>query len=247
MSVASGQIHEQQLTSEAVANEGGQDERHEVKFAAYALEYDRLVYWLHLHFAGFVTPYPARQVNNVYFDTWDYRAYAENLAGVSERSKVRYRWYGDSGGPAAGTLEVKQKRNHFGWKQRYPVTESPWQPGEGWAAVRSALRTQLPHRGRLWLDQNQLPIMINRYQREYFVTADNRIRVTIDRRQQIYDQRYGNELNLDRVAITQDSLVVEFKFSRGDRQDAVGILADMPLRIGRHSKYMNALKAIAFT
>ena len=78
---------------------GGHEERHEVKFAAYATAIRGMLrHWLHMHPAGFFSPYPERQVNNVYFDTWDYRAYAENLAGVSERSKVRYRWYGDSAG-----------------------------------------------------------------------------------------------------------------------------------------------------
>lgn len=225
---------------------GGHEERHEVKFAAYELQYATLRHWIKMHPAGFISPYPDRQVNNVYFDTFDYRAYAENLAGVSERSKVRYRWYGDSAAPAAGSLEVKQKRNHFGWKLRYPVAGSLHRDGDGWAEVRAVIHGQLPMDGQLWLDQNPLPIMINRYQREYFETADGEIRATIDTQQKVFDQRSGAELNVDRQAIAQDTLVVEFKFSRDVRPRAVQMLANMPLRIGRHSKYMNAVRAIGF-
>jgi len=224
---------------------GGHEERHEVKFAAYATEYAILRHWLHMHPAGFFSPYPDRQVNNVYFDTWDYRAYAENLAGVSERSKVRYRWYGDSAGPAVGSLEVKQKRNHFGWKLRYALSEAPYQPGDDWQAVREFIRRQIPVAGQFWLDQNPLPIMINRYRREYYESADRLIRATIDLDQRVCDQRSGALPNFDHPAIMQDTLVVEFKFAREDRPDAVRLLAKMPLRIGRHSKYMNAVRAIA--
>lgn len=224
---------------------GGLDARHEVKFAAYMVDYSALRHWLHMHPAGFVTPFAERQVNNLYFDTWDYRAYAENLAGVSRRSKVRYRWYGCVEGPAAGALEVKQKRNHFGFKQRFAVEQAPYAPGDTWAQIRASMREQLAAGGRLWLDQNPLNVMLNRYQREYFVTADGKIRATIDTRQRIFDQRSGNVPNFSRLAITQDTLVVEFKFAREDRQLAVKLLADVPLRAGRHSKYMNAVRAIA--
>jgi hypothetical protein len=224
--------------------QGGHEERHEVKFAAYETEYDSLRHWVKMRPEGFISPYPDRQVNNVYFDTWDYRAYAENLAGVSERSKVRYRWYGDSAAPDVGSLEVKQKRNHFGWKQRFPIVEPPWREGDSWNDIRAAIRAQLPMDGQLWLDQNPLSVMINRYLREYFETADGDIRVTIDTRQRIFDQRSGGELNFTRQAIAQDTLVVEIKFARDVRQRAVKMLAEMPLRIGRHSKYMNAVRAI---
>ncbi|MCP4001150.1 MAG: polyphosphate polymerase domain-containing protein [Gammaproteobacteria bacterium] len=226
--------------------DGGLDERHEVKFAAYATEHAVLERWIHMHPAGFVCSYPNREVNNIYFDTFDYRAYAENVAGVSERSKVRYRWYGESREPDLGSLEIKQKRNYFGWKLRYPVNEKPYHNGYNWHDIRVAIRAQLPMDAQLWLHQNPLPIMLNRYERQYFATTDGSIRVTIDTNQRVFDQRIGNRPNFTHQAITQDTLVVEFKFSRPDRQDAVGILQDMPLRIGRHSKYMNAVRAISF-
>lgn len=224
---------------------GGADLRHEIKFAAYTVCYPALRHWLHTHPAGFREAYPERRVNNVYFDTWDYSAYAENLAGISQRAKLRYRWYGSDPGPAAGTLELKLKRNRFGAKQRFAVAEAPYSAGATWAQVRAALRAQLPAGGRLLLDLNPQPVMLNRYRREYFQTADGRIRATIDTDQQYFDQRTGSTPNFSRAAISQDTLVVEFKFAREDRQVAVALLADMPLRAGRHSKYMNGVRAIA--
>jgi hypothetical protein len=225
-------------------NEQGQDERHEIKFATYAANLPAVRGWLRLHGAGFVAPYPPRHVNNVYFDTWDYRAYADNLAGVSQRAKLRLRWYGDSPLPGTGALEVKLKRNHFGWKLRYPISAADWSPDFGWAELRSRIRAQLPADGRLWFDQNPQPVLLNRYWREYFVTADGRIRATIDTGQQAFDQRYARLPNVRSPAIMQDTLVLELKFARADRHRAVALLAAAPLRVGRHSKFMNGMRAV---
>ena len=64
------------------------DARFEIKFVADATRYHELERWIRLNPAGFHTSYPPRQVNNVYFDTPDLYAYAENLSGASARSKV---------------------------------------------------------------------------------------------------------------------------------------------------------------
>ncbi len=39
-----------------------------------------------------------RQVNNIYFDTAAYNDYFDNVLGVSDRKKIRIRWYGDTFG-----------------------------------------------------------------------------------------------------------------------------------------------------
>ena len=224
---------------------GGEQLRHEVKFVTYAGEYAMLRNWLRTHNAGFRQAYPRRRINNVYFDTWNYRAWSENLAGISRRKKVRYRWYGDSLAPQPGQLEIKHRRNQLGWKQRYPVAMRVWAENWNWQDVRMALLEQLPPGARFWLDQNPQTVFINRYDRDYFVSGDGRIRATLDTGQRAFDQRLRQTPNLQRAAIMQDTVVLELKFSPQDRAFATDLLADVPMRIGRHSKYMNAVRAIA--
>jgi hypothetical protein len=223
----------------------GHELRYEVKFVAYAIHRPYLERWLLDNAAGFVSPYPSRQVNNVYFDTWDYRAYSENLAGISQRSKVRYRWYGENEGPMPGKLEVKHRRNQVGWKERFDVGMRVWTPHWSWHDVRFSLVEQVPRSARRWLDCNPQPVFINRYEREYFVSGDGLIRATIDTNQRAYDQRWHAMPNLSNPAVMQDTVVLEFKFAPEHRQIAVGMLADIPVRLGRHSKYMNAVRSIA--
>jgi len=212
--------------------------RREIKFVAPLYESDRIRHWLRLHRAAFKTAYPDRWVNNVYFDTHGYTAYAENLSGGSSRTKVRYRWYGagaDTPGP--GGLEIKQKRNSFGWKLRFPVPEAPYRPGAGWNEIRRLLEAQLNPEGRLWLRSNPHPVLLNRYYREYYVNAEGRIRVTLDTRQAVWDQRKKAMPNVTQRIDFPSLVTMEMKFDRGDRDLASRLVQGLPVRLSRYSKY----------
>ncbi len=220
------------------------DARMEIKFVGYDVNYDTVLHAIRMHPAGFVVPYPDRQVNNVYFDSFDYIAFAENLSGVSSRTKVRYRWYGESRMPDSGALEVKCKRNYFGWKLRYKVHDLRYRSKASWNAIRRAMTQQLPAEAKQWLDVNPLPVLINRYTRNYFVSSDGKMRATIDRHQEVWDQRFESRPSFNHKGNLADTLVVEFKFHRDLQQMANRLLQGFPLRVSRHSKYINGAVAI---
>ncbi len=221
------------------------DARLEIKFASYEVHQQDLLHWLNFHSAGFKRPYPDRDVNNVYFDTYGTDGYVQNLSGASSRIKLRYRWYGQSIEPSAGTLEVKCKRNYFGWKLRFACPQFEAGPNDDWLDIRRSLKQQVPLAGRIWLDYHPVPVLINRYHRKYFVSADEKVRITVDTRQSVWDQRMKSVPNYNRAANLPRSLVVEIKFGRPDRDLAVDIIQGIPLRVSRHSKYINGMRAIS--
>jgi hypothetical protein len=224
-----------------------QDARLEIKFASYRSKLDRVLNWIKLHPAAFYSPHPDRQVNNVYFDTHNSAAYVQNLSGASSRVKVRYRWYGESQTPGRGVLEIKCKRNFFGWKKRFACESLPEIPDSlDWREIEKRLSASLPHEGRLWLQTYPAPTILNRYLRRYFVSHDNRIRVTVDTDQAVWDQRYKSIPNYDQASNLPDTLVVEVKFARDDRTMASDIIQSMPIRVSRHSKFMNGVRAGTF-
>jgi hypothetical protein len=218
--------------------------RQEIKFVANLRDYDAIMQWLNMHALAFSVAYPERTVNNVYFDTYELMAYAENLAGVSQRTKVRYRWYGESSEPAIGRLEIKQKRNQYGWKQIFNIADAPWSPGQTWADIVRSIAAQGGPQARIWLHQFPLPVMINRYHRHYYLSACGRIRVTLDFDQQVWDQRYAPMPSFTRAANLPETFVFECKFDRYERELASRALLGLPIRVSRHSKYMNAVGAI---
>ena len=220
------------------------DSRLEIKFVTSVTEVATLLRWLRVHPAVFSVAYPDRRINNIYFDSHQYFAYAENLFGASARAKVRYRWYGCNDYPDDGALEIKCKRNNFSWKLRYPVPVNPYEPGNSWLDIRRNLSAHLPPDARIQLDAHPLPVILNLYDRRYFVSRDETVRATIDTGQVVYDQRYKPYPNVLHKTTMPDMLVMEFKFDRDDREVAKQILQGLPIRVSRHSKYVAGIQAI---
>lgn len=224
--------------------EVSKDARLEVKFVAPVHEIGRMENWLRLHPGDFYTPFPDRWVNNVYFDNYDCSAYSQNISGVSYRSKLRYRWYGQAEYPDEGNLEIKLKRNLFGWKRRFKCSDSPYSDGDRWADMRRKLAAKLGAEAKLWLNARPNPTILNRYYRQYFVTRDNRVRVTIDSRQTVFDQRYKSRPNVVYETNIPETMVVEVKFGRSDRDFGSQVIQRIPIRVSRNSKYVIGLKSM---
>jgi len=220
------------------------DARYEIKFVAHELEYHRLLLWIRQHPSCFFNEYPDRQVNNVYFDSYNHRSYDDNISGSSSRIKVRYRWYGSSIQPAKGRLEIKCKRNQFSWKINYDVEEGFAGQKKSWREMKSHLTEQLPVEARQWLTTNPVPVLINRYDRKYFRTRNDKIRVTLDSDLRIYDQTRNPYPNFSFQANTPRTFVLEVKFPRGLRNKASHIIRDIPIRVSRHSKYIVGFHSI---
>ena len=136
--------------------------------------------WIELHPEGFSPSYPPRQVNSIYLDTHELACMEDNLDGVSERTKLRYRWYGLNHTAVRGVLELKYKSNRLGWKEygdvptRFDLTTISWYD---WMCELQAESTG-PFAE--WLAQSSHPTLIDSYVREYYESPDEQIRVTLD-------------------------------------------------------------------
>ena len=71
--------------------------------------------------AGFVKAYPNREVTSIYFDTQSLSFCMDNINGVRDRIKFRYRFYNDS--LLNGVLEAKLKKGFIGFKKSYSVLD----------------------------------------------------------------------------------------------------------------------------
>lgn len=221
-----------------------EDLRYEIKFVAHASERHAVFQWVRNHWAGFAEPYPLRRVNNVYFDSYELSAFHENLSGTSRRSKVRWRWYGETRDPERATLEVKRRRGGLGWKLSWKTSGCDLDR-ESWRSARSHIRRELGPGARIWLDANPLPVLINRYRRRYFLSGDGAVRLTVDWDQQVYDQKLRSRPNLHRRANLPDTLVVELKFPVAEHAHASKMVQGLPLRLSRNSKYVIGVQSIA--
>lgn len=221
-----------------------EETRCEIKFVANELEFQRLNFWLRQHPACFYKAYPDRIVNNIYFDSLNHRSYSDNISGASSRVKVRYRWYGSSIQPTEGALEIKCKRNQYSWKIIYGLKNFPDWQDKSWRELRAEMIERLPVDSRKWLDSYPVPVLINRYNRKYFISRNENVRVNLDSNLSIYDQsrkpypNYSFKTNLPKI------FVLEVKFPRELRDKASQIIGDIPIRVSRHSKYITGFHSI---
>ena len=58
----------------------------------------------------FMPQHPKRNVNSIYFDSLDYSSIKQNLDGVSNKKKVRIRWYDEEKKLLNPLLEIKSKK-----------------------------------------------------------------------------------------------------------------------------------------
>ena len=209
--------------------------------------------WVRLHPAHWRMSYPPRQVNNIYFDSFDLRDLNANLGGFGRREKLRLRWYGPDitrvyrqAGKTA-QLELKCKEGLVGWKRIEPFDGTLALAEQPWPALLTTLRAGLEPRAQLWLDQRAGPTLINHYQRAYYETPDGVLRLTLDTRLRAYDQRGSTRPNLTRPALLPEHMVVEIKCppdpETGDR--LARVLSTFPVRVDRFSKYLHGMLAAA--
>lgn len=178
-----------------------------------------------LHPAGFRKVFPDRYVNNVYYDTADFRAFQENVSGVGSRRKYRLRWYGPpSAHQQALTLEIKVKENELGYKISRTL------PGTTWGKLQQLARltpgvTPLSLRA----------VLVNRYQRSYYGTSDGRFRITLDWGQQFQAYRSTYRSTFPRSSA---DIIVELKYAEAQEKRAPAIWQLLPFRQTKNSKYV---------
>ncbi len=219
--------------------------RYEIKISCKPHHLHQVNAWVRLHPAHWLVAYPPRQINNIYFDTYDHKNLNDNLAGVGTRHKARLRWYGPVLETVAGArLELKCRQGQVGWKETCPLNHLTLdllrQP---WTDLRRAITQAADARAELWLAQFDYPVLINHYQRSYYVTPDQAVRLTVDSDLRAYNQRFVAYPNVRRPAPVTDRVIIELKADRQHHARLTHILAHFPVRVDRHSKYVQGMIA----
>ncbi len=212
--------------------------RFERKFFISELTKQEIENIIKTHPAVFSEIYYERFVNNIYLDSFDLRNYFDNLVGVSERQKVRIRWYGDLMGEIKNpVLEIKVKENDLSYKISYPLAGFSLDKNFTIETIKDIFaKSQLPQGLKSELLSLEM-VSLNRYKRKYFQSKDKTFRFTIDSAMQFYSllPRWNNFLD---KRIDQKNIVLELKYEGRQSEKAVDFIANfLPCRLTKSSKY----------
>jgi len=208
--------------------------RHEVKLALDPLGFERVRAELALHASAVRRQHPERIVQSLYFERAGERV--DPLEGSDERAKLRLRWYGDACLAVRARLEEKSRRGELGFK-RADELDGPFDVEHAMSReLLARLRALAPARWRAHLARDIRPSHWTAYRREYLVTADGRVRVTIDRDLRAFDQRFLARVERGAATPLPNVTIVELKARPDARDELRELCCSLSARPERCSK-----------
>ena len=219
------------------------DLRYELKFVSYDRYHHIITNWVKSNTFNFQKAYPDRIINSIYFDNDQLTTFNDNIPGFSRREKVRYRWYGETIKPKCGTLEIKNRKNNYGWKYLYPVKELKFENNDTWYNFIESIKKKISYDGTYYLNKYPVPTLITRYDRAYYISSDKKLRITIDSNQKSIRQYSKIKPNFSFNVISHNKITLEVKCNIADRNNASILVKNIPIRRSRHSKYVSGIVA----
>lgn len=208
--------------------------RYERKYRVEEASLDEILQVIRLHRASFYQAFPDRYINSLYLDTYQLSYYNDNIAGISNRTKQRIRWYGENlKNITKPILEIKLKANELGSKKYVHLPDFK---------IDRFFSYEDYMRQHVWLASNYIvPTVMVRYMRSYFMSFDKRFRVTIDRDLLYYPT--DKRLNFGITPYRDPAIIIEVKYELKENENLNidYITQDFPFRLTRNSKYVNAI------
>ncbi len=215
--------------------------RFERKFTVRVADPVVVVRLLASHSARFSRVHPPRDVNNVYLDTPGLRAYTESEAGLSRRFKARIRWYGAVFEPGLARLEIKERSGRVGAKRVAGCAPFPFATSMARSEVAAWVTgLGLEPRDRALLGGHGA-VLVNRYHRDYFASADRRFRITVDRE---HESRPYAAWGVRAHRVRHPEVIVELKYPVAFEAEGALVAAELGLRPVRSSKYATGVAAL---
>ena len=183
----------------------------------------------------FCIQYPKRRVNSIYFDSSNYSSIRQNLDGVSNKKKIRVRWYGEENKLIKPLLEVKSKKGSETKKENYNINELndlKFPNFKNLEIIKSAINNKIKTKKIIY------PVLTTHYDRQYFISSNGKIRATVD-----YNLKsifLKNQSQLDIKKNFPFVSILEFKYATKLDKYVRQNLKEITLRLSKNSKFINS-------
>lgn len=225
-----------------------ENNRYEIKFILNESELTEAIYFLKM--IGSFSPYPSRSINSLYFDTIDFQGVRDNLAGISQRHKVRLRWYDeneiDSFKPPV--LEIKKRNGRLGSKYKYIIPDINKEQilGKEVNLLCNDIFNYI-HRNYEYdqlLNDQYIPMLFVNYDREYYETMRG-LRITIDKKIAFRNITFNDPIKYCNP-IPYNEYIMELKFPIEMKDEVSDIIRYLNLTPKRHSKYLAGMSKLGY-
>ena len=223
-------------SNSAISHDVLSEYRYETKVPLEKGQYIELQAWL---LGALYKPretYPRRTIHSVYCDDVNLTNYFENVSGISDREKVRLRWYNDNCEDIA--LERKLKTNKLNRKDIVRLDNSKGTPPDTFQAILALFsQNDIEHQ----FDMDRLKPMVEIcYDRDYFELAPG-VRLTLDTN---ITTRRLNPVPSELKSRSPVFAVMEIKYPPELAPMAKESIKGLPFRVFRHSKYVIGIDSV---
>ena len=183
----------------------------------------------------FNTQYPKRRVNSIYFDSSNYSSIRQNLDGVSNKKKIRVRWYGEENILIKPLLEVKSKKSSETRKEIYKINELndlKFPNLKNLEIIKNVINNKIKPKKIIY------PVLSTHYDRQYFISSNGKIRATVD-----YNLKsifLKNQSQLDIKKNFSFTCILELKYATKSDKYVRQNLKEITLRLSKNSKFVNS-------
>ena len=169
----------------------------------------------------------------MYFDTESLTHLNENIEGLSQRKKMRLRWYGDRLGELKLTGEFKIKQEDVNRKHSKKL-------GKYQRNLEHDILGIMDEALNRWKEKDEdasplldsyKPVLENRYKRRYYLSPDGSLRITVDTL-----MTYKNWVT-GLSATTEENAIIEVKSS----VESPLVNDQIPYSLSKSSKYVEGL------
>jgi SPX domain protein involved in polyphosphate accumulation len=189
--------------------------RNEIKYLLYGVGRKTLYIQYKLSSLLLSKSYPDRWVNSIYFDNINLDFFNQSIEGISRRTKVRLRWYGDFHNLENPLLELKSKIGHKNIKKSVMIKDKLIYGKSLSKFFNNLINSKgLPESFRYLLKELR-PVLANRYFRSYHLSANKKYRVTTDTSLS-FANLITSSLNYLYWKKQKDISIVELKFKKSD-------------------------------
>jgi len=183
----------------------------------------------------FKTHFPLRKVNSIYFDDKNFSSILENLDGVRNKKKIRLRWYGANHKLDNPMLEIKDKDATVTKKTNYNVDQLNGVSildKKSLEFIKDTINKIVNAKSIIY------PVLTTNYDRQYFISNNNKVRATVDYNLQSIYLKNFSQLNLIKNFVYK--CILEIKYPTNIDNYVRENLKNMTLRLSKNSKFINS-------
>lgn len=217
--------------------------RFEKKFSTSENNLEQVFSLIKIHPAGFSEIYQERNINSIYFDSSNFEMHNESTNGCLNRKKFRIRWYGNEQ-TINSFFEVKKKEGNRGSKDIFKLCSFSKSEKITQEFLNNLIeKSNIPSIQALNIFSDYSPVLLCSYNRRYFLSSNQYIRLTVDYKIGYSFFSYGYSIS-DSKKIFQSSMVLEYKYDYFTDKEYLINQDILPLRETRFSKYSNGIEAL---